>query len=82
MLPPPGCCCGGPGPSVGDGQTGGGGVGALVSGTVNPKVMFYQPSYMATMPKNWTIFIDGKFYSRTKWPSFSSVTIFIGEMST
>ena len=34
--PPPGCCDGGPGPSLGDAQVGGGGVGALVNGTVKP----------------------------------------------
>ena len=34
--PPPGCCNGGPGPSLGDAQVGGGGVGALVNGTVKP----------------------------------------------
>ena len=39
-LPPPGCWCGGPGPSVGEGQTGGGGVGALWSGTLKPEITF------------------------------------------
>jgi hypothetical protein len=36
--PPPGCCNGGPGPSLGDTQVGGGGVGALGNGTVKPEM--------------------------------------------